>query len=414
MFTDIQNAAFGLVASLLAWFYEQPVIGGNYGMAIIMLTLAVMVILIPLTMSSTRSTIAMMAVQPELKKIQKEFADDKQRQQQEMMALYSKHGVNPIGGCLPILAQLPVFLVLFNVLRGLTRRFEQAPYFSLTERAQELAGSPLTEEAARTFEPQYISHTSQLYLDLQQETEMRFGFFDLGAQPNEIVQDNLLTAIPYVLLTLFLVGSSYFQQWQVTSRRGVDMSNPTPQQQTQQMMMRFLPLMSGIWGFFFPTGLVLYWVTSNIFRIGQQEYIGRRYYGEDGAGTKAMQAVEAGRLAEEDAKSSKGKKKKASVAADEDSDGGGHSDDDDNESSVSNGKAASSGGSKNGKNGSASAGASPEPVAGDRNAQWAEMRARRAKTKARAKKSSSGGSATSSRVTPKGTKPTAAKKKRKR
>jgi len=162
MFTDIQNGAFGLVASLLAWFYELPVLGGSYGVAIIMLTLAVMVIMIPLTMAATRSTIAMTAIQPEMKRIQREFGDDKARQQQEMMALYSEHGVNPVGGCLPIVAQLPVFLVLFNVSRGLTRKVDAAPFFNLTERAQEIAGSPFTADAVRTFEPQYISQLEAL------------------------------------------------------------------------------------------------------------------------------------------------------------------------------------------------------------------------------------------------------------
>jgi len=246
---------------------------------------------------------------------------------------------------------------------------------------------------------------------------MGFGPFDLGAQPNEIVQDNLLASIPYVLLTLFLVGSSYFQQWQITRRRNTDGSTDSPQMQMQQTMMRILPLMSGIWGFFFPTGLVLYWATSNLFRIGQQEYIGRRYYGDEGAGTKAMAALEETRLAEAEAKkqAKKGKKKPVDKSETSDKSDDAPSDDGVSDDGVSD-ETVDDRQSANGASTNGSSSRNDGKV--DRNAEWAEMRARRAKTKARAQKAnaskSSTGGGPSSRVTPKGTKPVPAKKKRKR
>lgn len=140
MFDQIRDVSLEAVSALLAFFYELPVVGGSYGFAIILLTLAVMVILMPLTLKATRSTIKMTQLQPELKRLQKEYKDDRQALNEQMMALYQSNGVNPVGGCLPMLAQLPVFLLLFNVLRGLSRRVSDLPYYEVAQRAQENAG----------------------------------------------------------------------------------------------------------------------------------------------------------------------------------------------------------------------------------------------------------------------------------
>ena len=244
-----------------------------------LLTATVMIVLMPLTLKATRSTIKMTQLQPQLKKLQKEYKGDKAALNQEMMALYQENGVNPVGGCLPMLAQLPVFLILFNVLRGVTRRVSEKPYFAVSERAHELIGAD--SGPANTFDPNHLDKGTKLYQDLSSSTEMLFGPFDLASTAWQVVQDNLLRATPYILLILFVVGSSYFQQRQVSARRGAVPDNPTPQQQTQQQLLRILPLMSGVWSFLFPAGLVLYWATSNLFRIGQQAYITRALYRED-------------------------------------------------------------------------------------------------------------------------------------
>jgi YidC/Oxa1 family membrane protein insertase len=414
MFDQIRDVSLEGISALLAFFYSLPVVGGSYGVAIILLTLAVMVLLMPLTLRATRSTIKMTMLQPQLKQLQKEYKDDRQTLNQEMMALYQSNGVNPIGGCLPMLAQLPVFLLLFNVLRGLSRRVSDLPYYAISQRAQEISTGVAADPAAgERFDPQYLDESSELYQSLSQQTEIGFGPFDLSARAWDVLLDNVLTSIPYLLMILFVVLSSYYQQRQISSRRGAVPDNPTPQQQTQQQLLRILPLMSGIWSFLFPAGLVLYWATSNLFRIGQQAYISRALYAEDGEGTQAMEAAnEARRISE--------------------------SDDDDDDSSGSDGAAAKASGQKGkpastkrsggggkatagaaGSNGSSRANGSRDgsSVPADRNEAWAQRRAARqarAKTVRKTTSSGSGGSTSSSRVTPKGTKPTAAKKKRKR
>ncbi len=420
MFQQLQELSLGAVARLLAFFYELPVVGGSYGGAIMLLTLTVMVLLMPLTLKATRSTIKMTQMQPKMRQLQKKYKNDKQALNAEMMALYQAEGVNPVGGCLPMLAQLPVFLILFNVLRGLTRRISEKPYFHLADKAHELAGRPTT--VSKNFDPAYLDHGSKLYTDLTNTDTMDFGPFDLGLSTWDVFQANFVHAIPYLILIAFVVGTSYYQQRQISARRG-DTANDemTQQQRTQQQLLKVLPLMSGAWSFVFPTGLVLYWATSNTFRIGQQAYITRSLYTGDGLGAQMIRQQQEGKTKDKD----------------------GSDDDDDaapakKSSSSGDGSGAKSGSRKSpasngsktgaGKSDTAGSGATAsngdghdddiEPVAvgsaRDREERWAQRRAQRAKIKQRRSDSSSSGTA-SSRVTPKGTKPSGSKKsKRKR
>ena len=402
---------FDLIARVLAFFYELPVVGGSVGYAIILLTAAVMMLLMPLTVRATRSTIKMQEVQPQLKALQKKHRDDKQTLNQELMALYQQNGINPIGGCLPMLAQLPVFLVLFNVLRGLSRRVSDTPYFALGEEARSRLGGETI--AGETFDPQYLSSDSALYRDLSSRTEMSFGPFDLALEPWDVLTDNFLVGIPYVLLILFVVATSFYQQRQVSARRGGGSIGMNAQ---QEMILKFLPLMTGIWSFYFPAGLVLYWATSNVFRIGQQSYITRRFYGaEEMAEREAKrEAIEAAAEAEE--KKSGSSKSGSTEKSGSSSAGNGSSKkqrpprkprradspsaaDDVDEESVGHGS---------GANGAPANGVSSSN--GDRNAAWERRRQEKSKAKAATKNRKE----ESSRVTPKGTKPAGPRKKRKR
>lgn len=132
-YTHLKSFGRGLERSVsLGWFDYYLHIGrltlrvlnslhrltGNWGWSIIMLTLCLQTILLPLSYKQMKSMAGMKKVQPELAKIQQKFAKDPARLQKEMMELYKKHGVNPLGGCLPILLQMPVFITLFNMLRG--------------------------------------------------------------------------------------------------------------------------------------------------------------------------------------------------------------------------------------------------------------------------------------------------------
>src|ERR1043166_8421929 len=105
------------MASLLAFFYQLI---PNYGVAIVLLTVVVMIVLTPFTVKSTRSMLAMQRLQPEMKRLQQQHKNDRQALNEAMMAFYKEHNVNPLSGCLPLLLQMPVFFGLYEAIRGLT------------------------------------------------------------------------------------------------------------------------------------------------------------------------------------------------------------------------------------------------------------------------------------------------------
>lgn len=279
------DGLFDAIGGLMAFFYDLPIpLGNSFGVAIILLTLTVMVVLMPLTLRATRSTIKMQLAAPQLKAIQKEFKGDKEALNREVMAFYQSEGINPVGGCLPMLAQLPVFLVLFRLIQGLSNRKGDEVFFNLANKVLEANGEATL--VPDLIQPQHIPVDSKMYMDLAGATEIKFGPFDLAAQAGDVLNQSFSAFIPYLLLILFVLGTSYFQQYQVSARRGPD-APAMPGQ--QQMILKFLPLMTAVWCFFFPAGLVVYWATSNLFRIGQQSYITRSIYGEDSDGHKVLQ-----------------------------------------------------------------------------------------------------------------------------
>src|SRR5437764_11326619 len=111
------NALAKPLASLLAFFYGLI---PSYGVAIVLLTVAIMLVLTPLTVKSTRSMLAMQRLQPEIKRLQAQHKNDRQALNEAMMGFYKEHNVNPLGGCLPMLLQMPVFFGLYEAIRGLT------------------------------------------------------------------------------------------------------------------------------------------------------------------------------------------------------------------------------------------------------------------------------------------------------
>src|SRR6266545_6025038 len=106
---------YNALGAALAFFYALV---PNEGVAIILLTITVMLLLFPLTAKSSRSMLAMQRLQPEIKKLQAKHKGDRQKLNEEMMKLYQEHKVNPLGGCLPLVVQMPVFIALFHVLRN--------------------------------------------------------------------------------------------------------------------------------------------------------------------------------------------------------------------------------------------------------------------------------------------------------
>jgi YidC/Oxa1 family membrane protein insertase len=250
---------FDALAGLMAWFYS---IWPSYGGAIILLTLTVMLVLTPLTLRGTKSMLRMQQLQPEMKRIQKDFKDDRQRQNEELMAFYKENGINPLASCLPLLIQMPVFIVLYRALRGLTSTSSDV--------------TALCPQGG-CFEPKYLSHSSELYQSLASHTQMDWLGFNLAISPSQALSESFVTFIPFGIMIVVVLVSGYVQQAQIQGRS----QNQQSQNAQQQMIMKILPAFIGVISFGLPGALVLYFVTSNLFRVGQQWLITRTIYSDE-------------------------------------------------------------------------------------------------------------------------------------
>jgi YidC/Oxa1 family membrane protein insertase len=265
---------YNLIAKPLEFFYG---LYPNYAVAISLLTLSIMILLLPLTLKGTRSMLAMQKLQPELKKLQNKYKDDRQKLNEEMMAFYKENNINPVSGCLPLLLQMPVFIILYRTLFELLNR---APYGYDMGAASVRAttnvnggGGPGIWERFGYFFPNHISETSQLYLDLSNTRVMEAWGMNLAESAQKALREGVGHAAPYVILVLVVTATSYYQQKQVSGRNPSAQINPQ-----QQMLMRIMPLFFAFISFTLPAGIVVYFLVSNLFRVAQQALITRTMY----------------------------------------------------------------------------------------------------------------------------------------
>lgn len=206
---------------LFAWLlHALYTVIPNYGVAIILLTILVRAVTAPLTVRQMRSMERLRRVQPRMKEIQEKYADDRQKQSEELMKLYRLEKVNPLGGCFPMLLQLPVFVGLFYALRS-SMELRHAPFF---------------------------------------------GWIDDLSAPDLLFTIPVLD-LPVRVLPL-VMGATMFVQQKITP-----MQTPDPTQ--ARMMMIVMPIMMTVLFYQFPSGLVLYWMLSNVLAILHQLWIGR-------------------------------------------------------------------------------------------------------------------------------------------
>jgi YidC/Oxa1 family membrane protein insertase len=222
-----------LLGASLNFFYQ---IIPNLGIAIVMLTIGLSILMFPLTLKQTRSMRAMQEIQPEVKRLQKELKGNREELNKELMALYSERGVNPAAGCLPLIVQMPIWFALFSVLRN-TEDYIDADPINTTFLGMDLTESPST------------------------------------AIPDAFSSGDILAAIPYIILLMFIVSAGFYQQYQTTQTRNGDDSEKTPQQQSMQTVMKVMPLFFGFISWTLTAGLGVYFATSSTFRIGQQSLI---------------------------------------------------------------------------------------------------------------------------------------------
>jgi YidC/Oxa1 family membrane protein insertase len=247
--TNFIEEAFG---PLITIFEEVLVfihghLGFSWGLAIVGLTVVVRAVMLPLTVSQFRSMQRMQSLAPQIKALQEKYKDDKQRQQQEMMNFYRENKVNPFASCLPLVLQLPVFISLFYMLRadlklnicgeGLRRYFHVATNAAITaHHSSELQNITCNQ----------VSPGSAKFLFIP----------DITAKATGIVL--------IVLLALY-IGSQLASTMMMSATAD----------KTQRRMMLALPLVFVLFIFRFPAGLLVYWITTNTWTMGQQYFVRR-------------------------------------------------------------------------------------------------------------------------------------------
>jgi YidC/Oxa1 family membrane protein insertase len=225
LFNSFRDALY----NVLKFFQDlaEPLLGSqSYWFSIVMLTIAVRILLIPLTVKQVRSTRVMQELAPEIKKLQAKHKNDRQKLNEEMMALYKERGFNPMAGCWPLLAQMPFFFALYQVIY-----------------ARRLAG-----------EANVLLGKTFFGVPLEQHWWRLDGW------------DKLFSAAGLTILVLTTIMSltTYISQRQLMNRQTAEVN---PQ---QQMILRIMPLMFFVFAVNVPLAVIIYWVTTNFWSVGQQ------------------------------------------------------------------------------------------------------------------------------------------------
>lgn len=220
----------------------------SWGLAIILFTIIIKIVTLPLTLKQLHSSKAMMAMQPALRELQKKYGKDRQKIAEEQMKLYKEYGVNPAAGCLPLLIQMPVWIALYQALF----RLANLPHGGLA------ALSPDTFDAL----PLVTQDALRMLVDRVPEV-VHVNFVEPFLW---ITNLGMPEGAPYIMA--ILTGAT---QWVV--QRMTMPVDQDPQQASMNRIMQFMPLMFVVFAFSVPSGLVLYWVTSNLFSMVQQYFV---------------------------------------------------------------------------------------------------------------------------------------------
>ncbi|MDQ4134397.1 MAG: membrane protein insertase YidC [Actinomycetota bacterium] len=325
----ILDPLYSVLGALLAWFYALI---PSYGVAIILLTVAVRLVTFPLTAKQARSQQALQRLQPELKRLQAKYKHDRQKLNEEMMKFYRENKVNPFGGCLPLLIQMPVLIVLYRLILDLSftavvgfsvaggtatgtlsgatveggeiarasmengvvtkGKLEDAQVMVNERRVGIIASAPVSDgkiASAQVVEgetvvgtltnmqveggetvgrPKHVPTSSALYRSLVR-SDGDMPWLGMDLSKSAAAPEGS-SQLPYFLLIAIVVATGYFQQRQISARVPKDGANAQ-----MQAITKIFPLFFGLISFSIPAGVVVYFATSNFWQIGQQWFMFR-------------------------------------------------------------------------------------------------------------------------------------------
>jgi YidC/Oxa1 family membrane protein insertase len=284
--SEIWQGLLNAIGAVLAAIYD---VIPNYGVAIIILTLLFRLLLLPLGIKQIKSMQAMQAIQPRIKEIQKKYKGNKEKIQSETMKVYQEAGVNPLGGCLPVLLQFPFLIAMYGVIRAPAYQpsqleSDQPAYAILNNHLpweSLLFGDVITHEniyflgmnlqcsASQSGSPARVVDTDGKGVVAGAALERPTGQeLPYKARPLLDCGDSVVSRIPYFALLAFMVATSFYQQRQ--QQRSTPAGAQTAQ---QQMLFKIFPVMFAFFGFTFPSGLVVYWSAQNVFMVIQQDVL---------------------------------------------------------------------------------------------------------------------------------------------
>jgi YidC/Oxa1 family membrane protein insertase len=250
-FANVIENAFSPLITLfesIMVFIHNNLVGGSWGLAIIGLTVVIRAALVPLTFRQLKSMQEMQRLAPQIQALKEKYKEDKQRQQQEIMKFYQENKINPLASCLPLLLQLPVFISLFYMLRSDLKKHICGKQLEAHYAAAHHAGESLNKYIEST-SCQSVAHGSAKFLFLPDIT-------------------NKATGAALIVLILLYVGSQIVSTLVATAT-----ADPK-----QRRLMLFLPIVFVVILYRYPAGLLVYWITTNLWTIGQQLLI-RRHMG---------------------------------------------------------------------------------------------------------------------------------------
>lgn len=243
------------IFAALQFFYVQVV--HDYGFAIILLTIAFRVLLIPLTWKQTKSMYELQEVQPKIKALQEKHKNNKEKQQEELMKFYQENKVNPFGGCLPLLLQMPLFFALFSVLRNtLPDHIKTLPI------AQQAAAKQfwiILPDITMTPQQVYQIASTAATKTVSAAANTASTIATSGIVPGQGgVLAGVIAVLPYAIFVVLFGLSVWLPQYLMTK-------DPT-----QRKTGTYMAIMMLWFGFVSPAGVLIYWVTSSGWQVGQQ------------------------------------------------------------------------------------------------------------------------------------------------
>lgn len=250
----------------------------SYGIAIIIFTIIIRVILLPLMVKQSRSMAKMQELNPKIQELQKRYKNDKEKLNVELMNVYKENNVNPAGGCLPLLIQLPILFALWQVIsRPLTYMLDLGdkitPLLKALNLAAKNSGAYPEINIINNFNGSSVGNVVSGDV-INNISQMKDGFsflgINLGHIPNMALSNLKPEYLILLLIPLIAVTTTY-----ISSRLSMPKTSQTQNNPMQKSMLFIGPLMTLIFSFNFPAGMGLYWITGNVFQIFQQMFINK-------------------------------------------------------------------------------------------------------------------------------------------